>query len=417
MRVLVISPYLPHREIGHGGGVSVRSLVAGLARRHDVTLVALMRPGEEDLADGVAADLGATVVTVPFLDARARGLDRLRLVGRRLAAAAKSLVSGYPLYMEKYGEPAVLRAVAAAVAAADPDAVQVEYLQLFRILQDLKRRRDAGDGPGAARPRLFLNTHELSSLPRRRRMEQTGNPLLKMKLRLQADSWRRLERAATREADTTLCVTEQDRDLLLAAGGRNCAAVPLGVDTDKVRPVWREDGPDRLLFVGSFGHRPNRIAAKFLIDKVWPVVAQCTETGQLVLAGRGSESVIRALGTTDESVVALGYVEDLEDLYRQCRLFVAPLAEGGGIKIKILEAMARGIPVVTTEIGAEGIVKPGDDALTLAPPDETFAGAVIKALEDRETTRARARRAREVIDERFSWSAITERLTLMYEGR
>jgi glycosyltransferase involved in cell wall biosynthesis len=116
-------------------------------------------------------------------------------------------------------------------------------------------------------------------------------------------------------------------------------------------------------------------------------------------------------------IVALGFVEDLTDLYRECRLFVAPLPEGGGIKIKILEAMARGIPVVTTPIGAEGIVDPAEDAVFLAEPDAAFAESMIQALQWPAEARRRADKARRIIEERFSWSAITEVLTFIYEGR
>jgi len=135
-----------------------------------------------------------------------------------------------------------------------------------------------------------------------------------------------------------------------------------------------------------------------------------------VLAGRGSDVFLSGLRRQPERVQALGYVEDLTPLFRECRLFVAPLAEGGGIKIKILEAMARGIPVLTTPIGAEGIVDSAEDALAIAGADATFAEAMIRILAAPEDARGRAERARRIIEQRFSWSAITERLTTLYEG-
>jgi glycosyltransferase involved in cell wall biosynthesis len=110
-------------------------------------------------------------------------------------------------------------------------------------------------------------------------------------------------------------------------------------------------------------------------------------------------------------------VADLTSLYRDCALFVAPLTEGGGIKIKILEAMAHGIPVVTTPIGAEGIVAPTEAAVWLTEPDATFAPTTRRALQETDESRRRARRAREIIEQRFSWTAITRLLTSIYEGR
>jgi len=417
MRVLVISPYLPHRQIGHGGGVSIREMVRHLSRLHDVTLVSLMRRGEEAYLDEVAQSLDVTLHPIPFLDRRAVGRSRTALLIDRFRAGLRSLGTGYPLYVEKYWSPDLSRRIQAAVAQASPDVVQVEYLQLARILQDLRRWRDRVDTSGAKLPRLILDTHEMGSLPRSRRAEMAGNPLSRKQLQLSATRWRKLERDATRWADYTLCVTDQDRKLLEASGGINCVTVPLGIDTEAIKPVWEKQGPGRLLFVGSFDHGPNRSAAKFLVDRVWPVVAQYTSMKQLVLAGRGSDRFISALGIDDDSVVGLGFVDDLTELYRSCRLCVAPLNQGGGIKIKILEAMAHGIPVVTTPVGAEGIVAEEDDAMTLAAADESFATAVVEALEDRSNTIGRARRARMIIENRFSWSAITERLTSLYGRR
>jgi glycosyltransferase involved in cell wall biosynthesis len=118
-----------------------------------------------------------------------------------------------------------------------------------------------------------------------------------------------------------------------------------------------------------------------------------------------------------ERVTALGFVEDLTAQFRECQLFVAPLTEGGGIKIKILEAMAHGIPVLTTPIGTEGIVDPAEDAVLISKPDVAFAESMIQALRDPVGTKRRAQKARRIIEQRFSWSAITEVLTGIYEGR
>lgn len=417
MRVAILSPYLPHRRVGHGGGVAVRGLARNLARLHEVTLISLVRPGEHRHLDEVAS-LGLRVEAIPYTDQRARGPRRLALAAARLPAVLRSLRSGYPLYAEKYWSPRLSRHVIDICQRCRPEIVQIEYLQMALHARELRGWRDAlPAAAGGLQPKLILNSHELGSLPLQRRAELAATPSARARLLRRAAAWERLQSAATRWADATLCVTEQDRQLLADQGGVNCVTMPLGVDTEEVKPTWAPEQPLRLLFVGSFAHRPNRIAAKFLIDKVWPSIAQYLPEAQLILAGRGSDGFIRALGPPDPRIQALGFVEDLTELYRVCRLFAAPLPEGGGIKIKILEAMARGIPVVTTPIGAEGIVDSAEDALTVAPPNAAFAEAMIQALAAPDMLRARAGRARRIIEERFSWSAIAERLTEIYGGR
>jgi glycosyltransferase involved in cell wall biosynthesis len=415
VRIVVLSPYLPHRRVGHGGGTAVRGLVRHLARRHDVTLLSLLRPGESGLVAEVA-ELGAVVVGLPFAARGARGRRRFGLLAERSRALASTFRTGYPFYVTKYWSPSLSRQVLSEVAARRPDAIQIEYLQLALLCRDLRGWRDGLPRIlDRARPRIVLNTHELGSLPRRRRAA-AARPAARWTLGREAAAWERLQRDATGWADVTLCVTEQDRQLLAAQGGRNLRTVPLGMDLEALPVVWQPRDPPRVLFVGSFEHRPNRTAASFLVDKVWPQIAQYDPELQLVLAGRGSGAFLRGHGGRDGRVVALGFVADLTALYRECRLFLAPLAEGGGIKIKILEALARGIPVVTTPIGSEGIVDADQEAVFLARPDETFAATVLRALGSPEEAGRRAARARRIIEDRFSWEKIVDELALIYEG-
>ena len=135
-----------------------------------------------------------------------------------------------------------------------------------------------------------------------------------------------------------------------------------------------------------------------------------------MLAGRGSREFLAGLPVDAESldVQALGFVADLGDLYRHARVVAAPLSEGGGIKIKILEAMARGVPVVTTPVGAEGIADADGGALMIAPADEGFAAVLSEVAGDRERLRQLSRRGRELIERDFSWSTIVGILTGIY---
>ena len=413
-RLLLATPYLPHRRVGHGGGTAIRSQITYLARRHTVRVVSLVRPGEGDLVADTARELGAEVVPVPFLDRSAGPAARPRLWAARGAAALRSLARGTPFYVEKYRTPSWWEAVRRELARFRPDVLQCEYFQSAWLLREARRAREAA---GQAEPLLVLSSHELGSLPRLRAAALAASPARAALLRRQAALWRRWQVAATEWADVTLCVTEQDRRLLAADGGRNCRTVPLGVDCRENRSVWRPGNPPHLLFVGSFAHRPNRSAALFLVDKVWPRIANYSEDISLWLVGRGSRAFLDRLPRRDPRVRALGFVPDLERLYRESRLFVAPLLEGGGIKIKVLEAMARGIPVVTTPIGAEGIAGEEERTFWLAPGDERFAAAVRMALDDEQESARRATRARRLAEDRFCWAAIMDRLAAIYERR
>jgi len=410
VRILLVTPYLPHSRIGHGGGSAVRALVRELGQRHDVSLVSLLRPGDGDPQD-TARDLGVTIEAVPFLDAAAGGLSRIPLIAGRAGAALRSLVSGYPQYVTKYAHRHLLQQTIAVIEDWAPDVVQVEYLQLSLLMKGLRQWRDGREHG----PRLIMDSHELGSLPRRRRArEATG--FTRWLLETEATAWDRVARDVSRWADQTLCVTDQDRQLLASAGGQNLVTVPLGIDTDHPLIERPDHPPFRLLFLGSFQHPPNRSAAGILCQRIWPEVRQALPGWKLVLAGPGSDTFLASLDAPKKDVQALGFVDDLTPLFSSCSLFVAPLTEGGGIKIKILEAMARGIPVVTTPIGAEGITQKNEDLVWWADEVEDFAALITEAAGDRDACQRRALAARAHIEQHFSWGAVVDRLEAVYRG-
>nr|MEE4268995.1 glycosyltransferase [Candidatus Krumholzibacteria bacterium] len=352
MKVMVLSPYLPHQRVGHGGGTAVRDLVKWLARSHEVLLVTFQRPGEECCVDDVRA-LDPTgrlqVAPIAFTDNMARGKRRVVLARSRVLAAGRAALTGYPYYVTKYYSRAISRQIRRLVQDFQPDAIQIEYLQMALYCRDLRKMRESS---GAAKPRLVLNSHELGSLPRERRAQIATNPVTRRLALNEAAAWRRLQIEASQWADTTLCVTPGDEERYAAMGGTNLVTVPLGMDLEEVTADWAPTPREQVLFVGSFGHRPNMLAAQFLAEQVWPQVIKARPAAELVLTGRGSDQWLAgwlARHEDDgEGLEATGFVENLAGLFRESRLFVAPLNQGGGIKIKILEAMARGIPVVTT---------------------------------------------------------------------
>ncbi|PID80697.1 hypothetical protein CSA17_06335 [bacterium DOLJORAL78_65_58] len=411
MKIMVLTPYLPHRQVGHGGGTAVRDLVTQLARRHQVLVASFLRPGEEERVADVQA-LGAQVASLPFADHSARGLARLGLWRSRLGSGLRSLRTGFPPYVEKYWSPALRDRFLRLVQEFQPDAVQIEYLQLSLYARDLRRRRRA---QGRSSPRIILNTHELGSVPRLRRARRAGHPLSRQLHLAEARRWRHLQQEACRWADRTLCVTDEDRALYEQQGGRNLLTVPLGMDLEAIRPDRAPQGRD-CLFVGSFGHRPNVLAARLLTREIWPLVLRRCPAARLILAGRGSREFLAAESAPAHGIEARGFVEDLGPLFRTSRLFVAPLPEGGGIKIKILEALARGIPVLTTPVGAEGIAGAADGVMTITAADRTFADAILDALDDPQAEE-RAARARRHMEEKFGWEAIANRLAGIYAGQ
>ena len=183
----------------------------------------------------------------------------------------------------------------------------------------------------------------------------------------------------------------------------------------QLRRHQQRDKATSVLFVGNFAHAPNVTAALWLVETIWPLVKAQRPDLQLLIVGKNPPSDLK----TDASVEILGYVDDLSELLNSVGLGVAPLLEGAGVKGKVLSALAHGLPMVTTSIGAEGIVHDERrcDAIAQADSAEAFAAEILAYFDlSQDEQQNRADIGRQFIDDYFSSSSLIQRLISMLKS-
>ena len=188
------------------------------------------------------------------------------------------------------------------------------------------------------------------------------------------------EYKAIQLADRTFVCSEKDRRYLSKRWHlRGIFTIPNAVNIPERHPISAEP---TLLFIGSFFHKPNIDAAEFLIQKIWPYVHKVIPTATLIIAGFPPDK-IPSYRLDIRGIRFLGFVEDLENLYRKSRVVCAPILSGSGTRVKIIEAAAYGKPIVSTQIGAEGIqMREGRDILLHDDPKQ-FAEACVRLLKEK----------------------------------
>jgi glycosyltransferase involved in cell wall biosynthesis len=404
MRWLVVSPYLPHPEIGHGGGTAVLQVCSELARRHDTTLLCFERENEAGRADHLRA-LGVDVRTIPWRSDQAHGLARIGLIADRARVLLAQRRNDRPWMVEKYDRAELHRTIDRILDADSFDAVQVEYSFLAPAAAHARRH--------PSRPVVLLNTHEVASLPRERELKRARDPITRTRVKKELDRWIEFERTLPEAADRVLCVTERDRQRLagLVDSEDRLTTVPLGYDLQGLEGAHTaQTVPPRLLFVGSFGHLPNAIGARILVDEIMPLIHTIRPEIGLDIVGRSPEAhLVDAAERSGGRIAVHGFVPELDPLWAQSAMFLAPLFTGGGIKIKVLEAMARGACIVSTPIGVEGIDEEGEVTAVAETPEE-FATRVLELAEDPAARRGLGMAAREKLEAEFSWASIVSRL-------
>lgn len=288
----------------------------------------------------------------------------------------------------------------------DLDVLQVDYTQMMHFV------------PPSRHFVRVLTEHDVSFLSQFRRISRQVSLFAKVREWI---AWLKLinyELSWCRKYDLVLTVTEREGAFLTSylPGQAVSSAAPTGVDVDYYAPSERtEVVPQTLLFVGYMRHAPNIEAALYLGREVFPrVKARCPQA-RLTIVGANPSADVREL-EVDPSITVAGFVEDVRLYYRTHAVFVAPILSGAGVRVKILEAMAAGIPVVTTTMGAEGIAyTPGRDLLIGDDPD-SIAEAIIGLLANSERAANVAARGRAVVETRYSWDAIVSNLETLYRS-
>jgi len=188
-----------------------------------------------------------------------------------------------------------------------------------------------------------------------------------------------------------------------------------GIRTAQYQFTLERRAPNTMLFVGSFRHLPNREALAWFVDLVLPRVIKQAPGAILVIVGSDMPPSLSSLNA-NPNIRLTGFVEDIREPLRDCAVFVCPIRSGSGIRVKLLEAFAAGIPVVSTSMGAEGLTKEPGVVCELGDTPEEFAAAILKLFTDRNYSRQLATRARHEVVSNRDIRTMTAKLERVYRS-
>ncbi len=224
-----------------------------------------------------------------------------------------------------------------------------------------------------------------------------------------AAALRRLERRSLATFDQRLVVSESDRARLPI--GVDALVCPNGCQLEDPVPAATEPVA---AFVGLLGWTPNAEAAQWLVRDVWPLVASRLSPVELLLVGRDPTPEVCALA--QRGVTVTGTVPSVRPYLERARVAVAPLRSGGGSRLKILEALAFGRPVVSTTIGVEGLEDLVHQGVTVADKASDFADAVVELLADPARAEHQGNIGRDAVAARYTWTRTLEPLVRDIRG-
>jgi polysaccharide biosynthesis protein PslH len=277
-------------------------------------------------------------------------------------------------------------------SAASMDLIHVSRLHLVNAVESLIKDRQ--------RPRLVLDLDDVESVAKQRHLRVTPSCRWVNRLFHYYDVMRisAYERYALRHFDRVLVCSEKDRRML---GCANVVVVPNGIDVPSELPTQERDDY-LMLFCGLLSYRPNDDAVRYFISSILPHIQREASCARLLLVGRSPSASLRALA--DATSVSLSSdVPSVADYYHRASIAIVPLRIAGGTRIKILEAWAFGVPVVTTSIGCEGLDGVNGEHFIVADSPAEFAKACVELMRSPSRRRELASRGRELVRAKYRW--------------
>jgi sugar transferase (PEP-CTERM/EpsH1 system associated) len=379
-----------------GGKIRSYNILRELAREHEITFFSFHQEHENDQHPALGS-MFHEVVSIPLHLPETRGF-------REMALYARYLLSGQSYALMKYCQPSVRRRLEALLANRRFDVVLCDFIVPAPII------------PWSARAAKVIFTHNVEAQIWKRHFQVATNPLWK------AISWRewktmeRAERQYLAEADHVLAVSEADRDAFAEfVDARRLSVVQTGVDVEYFKP---DDGPRRpnsIVFTGSMDWLPNEDGIIYFAEQILPLIRDRIPDVSLTVVGRRPSQKLQALAAQQPAMQLTGRVEDVRPYLARSSVFIVPLRIGGGTRLKIFEAMAAGLPVISTTLGAEGLpVTPGE-TIVLADAPAEFAERTIGLLQNGSERERLGLAARRLVVEKYSWRTVAGDLAVTLE--
>ena len=385
-RVLFVSPY-PICPPTHGGGVFMYQTIRELARLCELHIIVLLDYPEERAAHG---ELDRICASTAYM-VRRGGMPR-------------GTASPEPHAVREFRNPDLAWLIHRQIYTCKIDVLQLEYTVMGQYAGQFRRIPS------------ILFEHDVYFQSIARRLPFMSDPAEKMQARWEYLRALRYELCMLPKLDRIQVCSPDNAGYLLSflprLKGRIDDGFRAGVDTSlyEFRPEGRE--PFTMLFLGNFRHTPNLEALEWFVGKVLPLVLAGERRARLMVAG--SEMPPRNSLPAADAVEVIGFVEDVREPLARYALFLCPILSGSGVRVKLLEAFAAGIPVVSTHLGAEGLTGQDGDICALADSPEEFARRVVDLLQHPEKAAAMACRAREEVVAKRDIRAMTERMVDCY---
>lgn len=388
MRILWLKTELLH-PIDKGGKIRTYEMLRELKKNHHITYLTLDDGSADHDALARSTEYAHEVISIPHQTAP-------KFSPKFYLELFLNLASPLPYFMQKYVSKVMTSAIETLTQRGDFDILVCDFLM------------PAINLPKEIRLPTLLFQHNVEAMIWQRHFEVQQNPLKKCFLKTQWHKSVAYECSACQDFDFVAAVSDVDakqmRDQYALA---NIAAIPTGVDTVFFQPnptVQKE--PFNLVFTGSMDWLPNEDAICWFIAEIYPLIKQQIPQVTLTVVGRNPFPLLIESSKNDPSILITGRVPDVRPYMSKASVYIVPMRIGSGTRLKIYEAMAMALPMVSTHLGAEGLPVIDGEEVFLKDSPQAFATMVVNLLSDSVLAKQVGENAAKTVREKFGWQKV-----------
>jgi len=414
MKILFLSQIIPW-PLDAGPKVKTWNVLQHLRKQgHEIIFFSFIREEEKKHLPHIKESF-SRVYTVPIRRSRIADLYYF----------LRSLLSGKPFLVERDDFREMRSLYREVLAQEDIEVVHADQLTMVQYAYNQKfpkiERKEVVEN--SKPPYVIFDAHNAvwTILDR---MEQTTLFWLKPIIRLEKKKVLFYEGALVQNTDCTLAVSEIDRDALKKAHNSypnraskkdNIQVIPIAVNTQWLNPVIHKSDSFNILTIGSMHYPPNADGIRWFINDVYPLILKEIPEATLTVVGKNPpDDIVRASLDFAGKICLTGYVEKLEPFFEQAAVEVVPVRAGGGMRVRLLEAFSRRMPVVTTTIGLEGIEADDEVHVLVKDSPKDFALGVVRLLQDETLQNKLGENARQLVVSRYDWEVALKKLEKVY---
>lgn len=390
-KILFLTTLLPY-PLDNGGKIKSYNNLIALTKKYNVDLISFVN----------------SITDIEYTNHFKGIVNSMKVVEKQLVRSEsrssffvdyfKSIFSKYPYNIRKFYNKEIERYIKEALNHTEYDYIYIDHLPMMIYAKLFDKNK------------IILDQHNVESLIVKRMVDKTENTLKKLLLNIEYIKLFKFEQSAIKTPNKIIALSDVDRDSFVKMGANpsKIISLPIHIGASNLSYLQNKDNEKiNLLFLGSMSWFPNNQGILWFLENVWPLLDK--NIFHLFIVGSKPSQEVLEFGE-EPSVTVTGYVDDIDDYVKACHVSIVPLFVGSGQRVKIIESFSKNIPVISTSIGAEGLIYEDEENILIANTTDEFRDSIIALSIDENKRKNITKAAYKNFYENYSVDLLPEKL-------